>query len=133
MWRCAAVLVLTMAAGGAASASDWEDCRQAEPTLVIDRCSRFIDADPADQDNLAAARTLRGLALTAQGRFDEAVLDFDAVIALRPADPDAYHYNSVGYIALGAAVQESDLAATFERQERIGYRSELIAGEAEVP
>src|SRR4029453_728198 len=44
----------------------------------------------------------------------------------------AYHYNAVGYIALGAAVQESDLAATYERQERIGYRSELIAGEAEV-
>ena len=29
-------------------------------------------------------------------------------------------------------MQESDLAATFERQERIGYRSELIAGKAEV-
>ena len=38
----------------------------------------------------------------------------------------------MGYIALGAAVQESDLTATFERQERIGYRSELIVGEAEV-
>ncbi len=41
-------------------------------------------------------------------------------------------YNPVGYIALGAAVQESDLTATFERQERIGYRSELILGEADV-
>ena len=29
-------------------------------------------------------------------------------------------------------MQESDLAASYERQERIGYRSELIAGEAEV-
>src|SRR5262249_20401494 len=44
----------------------------------------------------------------------------------------AYHYNPVGYIALGAAVQESDLVATYERQERIGYRSELIVGAAEV-
>ena len=41
-------------------------------------------------------------------------------------------YNPVGYIALGASVQEADLAATYERQERIGYRSELIVGEAEV-
>jgi glycine/D-amino acid oxidase-like deaminating enzyme len=48
------------------------------------------------------------------------------------SDPVTYHYNSVGYIALGAAVQESDLTATFERQERIGYRSRLITGEAEV-
>src|ERR1044072_5348601 len=34
--------------------------------------------------------------------------------------PAAYHYNAVGYSALGAQVQESDLAETFERQERIG-------------
>ena len=44
----------------------------------------------------------------------------------------AYAYNAVGYIALGAAVQEADLSETYERQERIGYRSELILGEAEV-
>jgi glycine/D-amino acid oxidase-like deaminating enzyme len=48
------------------------------------------------------------------------------------SDPVAYHYNPVGYMALGAAVQESDLTATFERQERIGYRSRLITGEADV-
>jgi methylglutamate dehydrogenase subunit A len=35
-------------------------------------------------------------------------------------------------MALGASVQEADLAATYERQERIGYRSELIVGEAAV-
>src|SRR6266849_5209637 len=45
------------------------------------------------------------------------------------SDPAAYAYNPVGYIALGAAVQESDLVAVYERQERIGYRSELIVGE----
>jgi glycine/D-amino acid oxidase-like deaminating enzyme len=48
------------------------------------------------------------------------------------SDPEAYAYNPVGYIALGPEVQESDLAATFERQERIGYRSTFITGEAEV-
>src|SRR5216110_3654330 len=47
-------------------------------------------------------------------------------------DPAAYHYNPVGYMALGAAIQESDLTAVYERQERIGYRSELILGEAAV-
>src|SRR5918995_5965292 len=55
-----------------------------------------------------------------------------ACVEVWESDPAAYHYNSVGYIALGAAVQESDLEATFERQERIGYRSELISGEAAV-
>src|SRR5437762_4619875 len=55
-----------------------------------------------------------------------------ACVEVWESDPDAYHYNPVGYVALGAAVQESDLIATFERQERIGYRSELIVGAAEV-
>jgi glycine/D-amino acid oxidase-like deaminating enzyme len=48
------------------------------------------------------------------------------------SDPEAYAYNPVGYIALGPDVQEPDLAATFERQERIGYRSTFVTGEAEV-
>ena len=55
-----------------------------------------------------------------------------ACVEVWESDPQAFAYNPVGYVALGAAVQESDLAATFERQERIGYRSELIEGEAEV-
>jgi glycine/D-amino acid oxidase-like deaminating enzyme len=55
-----------------------------------------------------------------------------ACVEVWESDPVAYAYNPVGYIALGAAVQESDLTATFERQERIGYRSELILGAADV-
>lgn len=55
-----------------------------------------------------------------------------ACVEVWESDPAAYAYNPVGYIALGAAVQEDDLTATYERQERIGYRSELIAGAAEV-
>jgi glycine/D-amino acid oxidase-like deaminating enzyme len=55
-----------------------------------------------------------------------------ACVEVWESDPVAYHYNPVGYIALGAAVQEPDLVATYERQERIGYRSELIVGAAEV-
>jgi len=55
-----------------------------------------------------------------------------ACVEVWESDPVAYSYNPVGYIALGAAVQESDLTATFERQERIGYRSELILGAADV-
>ena len=55
-----------------------------------------------------------------------------ACVEVWESDPHAYHYNPVGYIALGPAVQEPDLVAVHERQERIGYRSELIVGEAEV-
>jgi glycine/D-amino acid oxidase-like deaminating enzyme len=55
-----------------------------------------------------------------------------ACVEVWESDPAAYAYNPVGYIALGATVQEADLAATYERQERIGYASDLIVGEAEV-
>jgi methylglutamate dehydrogenase subunit A len=55
-----------------------------------------------------------------------------ACVEVWESDPAAYAYNPVGYIALGAARQEGDLTATYERQERIGYDSELVLGEAEV-
>jgi glycine/D-amino acid oxidase-like deaminating enzyme len=55
-----------------------------------------------------------------------------ACVEVWESDPEAFHYNPVGYIALGPDVQEPDLVETYERQERIGYRSELITGEAEV-
>src|SRR5436190_562598 len=55
-----------------------------------------------------------------------------ACVEVWESDPAAYHYNSVGYIALGALVQQDDLIATYERQEQIGYRSELIVGAADV-
>jgi methylglutamate dehydrogenase subunit A len=51
-----------------------------------------------------------------------------ACVEVWESDPVAYAYNPVGYIALGAAVQEPDLTAVYERQQRIGYRSELILG-----
>jgi glycine/D-amino acid oxidase-like deaminating enzyme len=55
-----------------------------------------------------------------------------ACVEVWESDPEAYAYNPVGYIAVGPTVQEPDLAETYERQERIGYRSELITGAAEV-
>jgi glycine/D-amino acid oxidase-like deaminating enzyme len=55
-----------------------------------------------------------------------------ACVEVWESDPAAYAYNAVGYVALGAARQEGDLTATYERQEHIGYDSELIVGEPEV-
>jgi methylglutamate dehydrogenase subunit A len=55
-----------------------------------------------------------------------------ACVEVWESDPVAYHYNAVGYLALGPEVQEPDLVETYERQERIGYRSTLVTGEADV-
>jgi hypothetical protein len=56
----------------------------------------------------------------------------EACVEVWESDPAAYHYNPVGYIALGASVQEPDLIETYERQDQIGYRSQLIVGAANV-
>ena len=55
-----------------------------------------------------------------------------ACVEVWESDPVAYHYNPVGYIALGPKAQESDLTSVHERHERIGYRSDLVVGEAQV-
>jgi glycine/D-amino acid oxidase-like deaminating enzyme len=55
-----------------------------------------------------------------------------ACVEVWESDPEAYAFNAIGYIALGPEMQEADLAETFERQERIGYRSTFVTGEAEV-
>jgi glycine/D-amino acid oxidase-like deaminating enzyme len=55
-----------------------------------------------------------------------------ACVEVWESDPEAYHYNAVGYMALGPAVEQADLEEVFERQQRIGYRSKLITGEREV-
>src|SRR6478609_7067664 len=47
-------------------------------------------------------------------------------------DPQAFSYHPVGYVALGAASQVSDLTEVHERQARIDYPSDLIVGAAEV-
>jgi glycine/D-amino acid oxidase-like deaminating enzyme len=55
-----------------------------------------------------------------------------ACVEVWESEPEALHYHPSGYIALGPAAQEAELAEVFERQRRIGYPSELYAGEADV-
>ena len=44
-----------------------------------------------------------------------------ACVEIWESDPEPLHYHGSGYIALGPASQEPDLAEVFERQQRIGY------------
>src|SRR5437763_15428228 len=55
-----------------------------------------------------------------------------ACVEVWESDPEAFHYHPDGYIALGPPSQESDLIEVYERQQRIGYPSELHIGEEEV-
>src|SRR5580765_3450451 len=42
-----------------------------------------------------------------------------ACVEVWESDPAAYSYNPVGYMAIGPKVQEADLTAVFERQQKI--------------
>ena len=55
-----------------------------------------------------------------------------ACVEIWESDPETLHYHGSGYVALGPPSQEPDLAEVFERQQRIGYPSELFTGEATV-
>ena len=53
-----------------------------------------------------------------------------ACVEVWESDPAAYSYNPVGYMAIGPQVQEADLTAVYERQQKIGYDSTFVTGEA---
>jgi len=55
-----------------------------------------------------------------------------ACVEIWESDPETLHYHGSGYIALGPSAQEGDLVAVHERQQRIGYPSQLVLGEREV-
>src|SRR6476660_8843607 len=55
-----------------------------------------------------------------------------ACVEVWESDPETLHYHGSGYIALGPPTQESDLVEVYERQQRIGYPSDLYVGEEAV-
>src|SRR5579859_8199775 len=45
---------------------------------------------------------------------------------------EAFHYHGVGYVAVVGPVQDNDLQAIYQRQQKSGYCSDLITGESAV-
>ena len=95
--------------------------QQGEDVLVIDK------ADVAAGASGIACGVIRN------NYFQPAMSELMAAcVAMWESDPAALHYHGSGYIALGPPAQESDLVEVYERQQRIGYPSELYVGEEEV-
>src|SRR5262245_10816255 len=55
-----------------------------------------------------------------------------ACVEIWESDPETLNYHGSGYVALGPPAQEEELSEVFERQQRIGYPSELYTGEDDV-
>jgi glycine/D-amino acid oxidase-like deaminating enzyme len=84
-----------------------------------------------DKTGIAAGASGIACGVVRNNYFQPAMSELMAAnVEVWESDPAAYHYNSVGYMALGPAAQVSDLTEVAERQERIGYANTLVTGDA---
>src|SRR5436853_7623863 len=113
------VPTLVIGAGVHGLSTAWHLAQRREQVLVVDKTA------------IGAGASGIACGVVRNNYFQPAMSELmQACVEAWESDPAAYHYNPAGYMALGAAVQESDLIATYERQERMGYRSELIRSHA---
>jgi methylglutamate dehydrogenase subunit A len=113
--------VLVIGAGVHGLSSAWHLAAQGQSVLVLDKT------------DVAAGASGIACGVVRNNYFQPAMSELMAAcVEVWESDPRALHYHGSGYIALGPPVQESDLTEVYERQQRIGYPSELHLGEADV-
>jgi glycine/D-amino acid oxidase-like deaminating enzyme len=115
------VPVLVIGAGVHGLSTAWHLGRRGERVLVIDK------------SGVAAGASGIACGVVRNNYFQPAMSDLMAAcVEVWESDAQAFHYHGDGYFALGPPAQESDLAEVYERQQSIGYPSELRVGEEEV-
>jgi len=113
--------VLVIGAGVHGLSTAWHLAAAGERVLVVDKTA------------VAAGASGIACGVVRNNYFQPAMSELMAAcVEVWESDPAALHYHASGYVALGPPAQESDLIEVFERQQRIGYPSELYVGEAEV-
>src|SRR5918992_3402186 len=115
------VPVLVVGAGVHGLSTAWHLAQRGERVLVVDKTS------------VAAGASGIACGVIRNNYFQPAMSELMAAcVETWESDPETFHYHGSGYIALGDGAQEEDLTTVHERQERIGYESDLILGEDEV-
>jgi glycine/D-amino acid oxidase-like deaminating enzyme len=112
---------LVIGAGVHGLSTAWHLARAGEEVLVVDKTG------------VAAGASGIACGVVRNNYFQPAMSELMAAcVEIWESDPEALHYQGSGYIALGPASQEPDLVEVYERQQRIGYPSELHTGERAV-
>jgi glycine/D-amino acid oxidase-like deaminating enzyme len=112
---------LVVGAGVHGLSTAWHLAAEGEDVLVVDKTG------------VAAGASGIACGVIRNNYFQPAMSELMAAcVEIWESDPEAFHYHGSGYVALGPPSQEPDLMEVYERQQRIGYPSELIVGEREV-
>ena len=110
---------LVVGAGVHGLSTAWHLARHGEEVLVVDKT------------DVAAGASGIACGVVRNNYFQPAMQDLMAAcVEIWESDPETFAYHGSGYISLGDGAQEGDLTAVYERQQRIGYESSLILGEA---
>jgi len=112
---------LVIGAGVHGLSTAWHLAEAGEEALVVDKAG------------VAAGASGIACGVIRNNYFQPAMQELMAAcVEIWESDPDALSYHGSGYVALGPRAQEDELSEVFERQQRIGYPSELHTGEDEV-
>ena len=112
---------LVIGAGVHGLSTAWHLARAGEDVLVVDKTG------------VGAGASGIACGVVRNNYFQPAMSELMAAcVEVWESDPETLHYHGSGYIALGPPAQESDLVEVYERQQRIGYPSELHVGEEAV-
>jgi methylglutamate dehydrogenase subunit A len=112
---------LVIGAGVHGLSTAWHLAQQGEQVLVVDKTG------------VAAGASGIACGVVRNNYFQPAMSELMAAcVEIWESDPETFAYHGSGYIALGDGAQVEDLTTVHERQQQIGYPSQLILGEAEV-
>jgi methylglutamate dehydrogenase subunit A len=109
---------LVIGAGVHGLSTAWHLAQAGEDVIVLDKAS------------VGAGASGIACGVIRNNYFQPAMQELMAAcVEIWESDPATLHYHGSGYIALGPRAQEAELAEVFDRQQRIGYPSELHTGE----